>query len=214
MENPNRFEETEKKENPFVRGLKFFGKYLKSVGSDFVASFKYNNMKLASLLIAVPGVFLGFFLGFHSEVVTNLAFENGSDKGYYKISFNYAGIVLFILMLLGILNLFVAAQVSGKKNLGSVVTATVLTAGITICSAAYIYLIITYFQGYNDFAKALEKYGNREEAAKYGIAVDKPSFDSNYIMSVASIAISVVCPIAGCVLGFINYDRTYEKADR
>ena len=58
----NRYEEVEKKENPFLKVLKIFGQYLKNLGYDFVISFKYNNMKLASILVAIPGVLLGFFL--------------------------------------------------------------------------------------------------------------------------------------------------------
>ena len=60
MEN-NRYEEVEKKENVFAKAFKAFGKYLARVWKDFIASFRYNNMKLAGWLIAVPGIFIGFF---------------------------------------------------------------------------------------------------------------------------------------------------------
>ena len=126
MEN-NRYEEVEKKQNVFALAFKNFGKYIARVWKDFIASFRYNNMKLAGWLIALPGIFIGFFLQWHAPVVKNLAFtysvydevlDATVDKSY--IPFDYTGIALFILMLAGILNIFGAASVIGKKNLGSV----------------------------------------------------------------------------------------------
>ena len=79
--------------------LKMFGTYLKNVLFDFITSFKYNNMKLAGLLVCVPGVFLGFFLSFHAPVVKSIAF-NMTETTYYKgISFDPTGILLFLLIL-------------------------------------------------------------------------------------------------------------------
>ena len=73
MEN-NRYEEVEKKQNVFARGFKAFGKYISRVWKDFIASFRYNNMKLAGWLIAVPGIFIGFFLKWHAPVVKELSY--------------------------------------------------------------------------------------------------------------------------------------------
>ena len=39
-------------------------------------------------------------------------------------------------------------------------------------------------------------------------------FTNNYLVSVISILVCDVLSVAGVVLGFINYDRTYEKVDR
>ena len=93
MDNNNRYEEVPQKENVFAKAFKTFGKYLKGVAVDFVNSFKYNNMKAAAIFIALPGIFLGFFLsshiptamhvydsftkngGAHEEYVVNLAEE-------------------------------------------------------------------------------------------------------------------------------------------
>ena len=67
-------EETSLKENEnkFLKVLKMIGHYLKDVFLNFKESFKYNNMKLPALLIAIPGLLLGFFLNFHYNVVVQL----------------------------------------------------------------------------------------------------------------------------------------------
>ncbi len=206
MEN-NRYEEVEKKENKFVGGLKYFGKYLARVWKDFIASFRYNNMKLAGWLIAVPGIFIGFFLQWHAPVVKQLAFnysvyegEEVVEKSY--LFFDYTGIALFILMLAGILNIFGAASVMGKKNLGSVVRATIFTGIIVIAGIMYLYAIFYYQDLVNQ--------------GKINTGIDNFSIWSefNFLMAIISIIVSMVASIAGCVLGFIRYDRTYEKVDR
>ena len=230
----NRYEKVEKKENPFLKVLKIFGQYLKNLGYDFVISFKYNNMKLASILVAIPGVLLGFFLKWHAPVIRDIVFKQGALNGidqFYKISFDYSGMVLFILMLFGILNVFTAFSMSKKKNLGSVVLSTICTSVIVICGILYIYAIIVFFEGYNLNQTAIaEKYQElissgmtpdaatkaANEACQFiGISKNEPiAFNSNYIVSISSIIISMISSVVGCILGFINYDRTYEKADR
>ncbi len=76
MENKDlsRYEEVQTKQNPFAKALKMFGNYLKFVVRDFIASFKYNNMKLAGWLIAIPGIFIGFFLEYHYYAVAKMSF--------------------------------------------------------------------------------------------------------------------------------------------
>ncbi len=208
MEN-NRYEEVEKKQNVFALAFKNFGKYIARVWKDFIASFRYNNMKLAGWLIALPGIFIGFFLQWHAPVVKNLAFtysvydevlDTTVDKSY--IPFDYTGIALFILMLAGILNIFGAASVIGKKNLGSVVRATIFSAIIVIAGIAYLYAIFFY--------------QSLVDQHKINTGVENFSIWSNtdYLMSIISIILSMASAIAGCILGFIKYDRTYEKVDR
>ena len=244
----NRYEEVEKKENIFVRLLKMFCQYLKNLGYDFVVSFKYNNMKLPAILVAIPGVLLGFFLLWHAPVVTQINFEQATIDGvthfYKNISFNYSGMILFILMLFGILNIFTAVSMSGKKNLGSVVLSTICTSVIVICGILYLYAVFTFFEGYNIYQDAYAKEyasayaelianidpSNAEALAKAAIDADiaakaacnltgistseTVSFDTNFIVSVTSIIVSMVSAVTGCILGFIFYDRTYEKVDR
>lgn len=225
MDNQNRFEEVPQKENVFAKIFKTFGKYLKGLGFDFVNSFKYNNMKLPALLIAVPGVFLGFFLGYHSKVIGDVAFSisGTADTKFaggacsYKIGFDYTGIVLFILMLLGILNIFGAVTMSGKKNLGSVLLCTLSTLAIVVCGSLYLFALFTYREG---SITKLKVNGDSvyDETLKlyrtYITSTKKFKMNNDWIISIFSVILSMVCSVVGCVLGFIFYDRTYEKVDR
>jgi len=203
MDNQNRYEEVPQKENVFAKIFKTLGAYFANVFKDFITSFKYNNMKLAGILVAVPGVFLGFFLHWHAIVVNQVAYRTGEvvngKEVLYGMPFDFTGLVLFILMLFGILNIFSSVTMSNKKNLGSVVTCTITSSVIVIAGALYLYALFTFIAGYNN-----------------GSIPMKTEFhmDGNWIISIISIIISMVASIAGVVLGFINYDRTYEKVDR
>lgn len=224
MEN-NRFEEVEKKENGLVKILKIIGKYLKNLNYDFIASFKYNNMKLASILIAFPGIFFGFFLGIHSSVINSVTYVstnvNGVDVYYHGMSFDFTGICIFILMLFSILNIFSATNVSKKKNLGSVVTSTITTTILTIAGCVYLYGISTWITGHMEFLnKVNELVANGmslsdAQSAANGIGLSG-EFEVTFeiVMVYISVILSIVAAISGCILGFINYDRTYEKVDR
>ncbi len=193
--------QTKQKKNPII----YFLTYLKNLCYDFRTSFKYNNMKLAALLVAVPGIFLGFFLGFHAEVVNQLSFigadfdevtETIINKNF--LGFDYSGLVLFLLVLFGILNIFTAASMSSKKNLGSVVAATITTSLIVICAALYLFAIFYYISLLNN-----------------GKVVTTINFYTiNLYMSIISVILSVLTSVAGVIIGFVRYDRTYEKVVR
>lgn len=210
MENKdlNRYEEQPAKENMFVKVLKMFLQYLKNLGYDFITSFKYNNMKLASILVAVPGVIFGFFLNAHSAVLAKLQFSReeiviteeffGTVEVFAPgMPFNFSGILIFIMMLCGILNLFNSVTLSGKKNLGTVVMCTIWTAVFIIAGALYFYSIF-YYKSLCD-----TKWVPKDFA-----------FTGDMIFSLITVILSAIAAVAGCVLGFIRYDRTYEKVDR
>lgn len=190
----------------FKKVLLMFWQYIKNICYDFVTSFKYNNMKLPGLLIAVPGVFIGFFLNFHAPVVKQMSFiysefnpETWETINGNYLGFDYTGIVLFVLMLFGILNIFTAASVMGKKNLGSVVMALLSSVVIVICGILYIFAIFFY----------------RSLVIEGKIVIDGGwSWNINYIMAIFSVALSMISSIVGIILAFIYYDRTYEKVNR
>lgn len=204
MDNQNRYEDVPEKENAFVKFFKTLGSYFKSIFLDFIQGFKYNMMRIPAILLAVPGVFLGFFLTFHSEVVQNLyfevpIFENQTlvrTEYYAGISFDFSGILLFVLMLCGILNIFLCLGVSGKKNLGSVVKCTIVSAILVIAGGLYLFLVFTCIAG-------------KDEIFKGDLAIDY-----NWYISIASVIVAMLTSIIGCILGFLWYDRTYEKIDR
>lgn len=174
---------------------------------DMRASFIYNKMKLSALLIGVPGVLLGFFITFHYNVISKLTFLPSPDTPHTGLTIyntttsgnDYSAICFFVLMLLGILNLFTAVACSGKKNLGSVVTATVSTGFMLILTIVYYMYILTSISYIN------------QGVVRSNNPISMGSLD--FIMVTISCVGSVVCSAIGCVFGFINYDRTYKKSD-
>lgn len=318
----NRYEETPKKDNPILKVLKMFVQYLKNLAYDFVQGFKYNNMKLPGILVAIPGLLIGFFIGFHAPVVNELGYEYFTDDkigtfeivkdttsaaahtfnfeysiedktievsmkktaelsnvtdGAYKvyagkytissisgdyaeddfetfyidffssatanfvyklkdksadttvvlttaiadveantstvdfsvrvsksiIPFDYSAICFFLLMLFGILNVFTAFSMMNKKNLGSVIAATITTAGIVICGVLYISAIFIYFNSLSINGGPIVRQDTNPWV-----------WDLNKIMALISISVSMLTSVAGIVMGYIFFDRTYEKVDR
>jgi hypothetical protein len=212
--------------------------YLKGILWDFVQSFKYNNMKLAGLLIIIPGAIFGFFLYYHALVVRQVVFISTLGSNYYGTP-DISGLLLFIMMLFGILNIFTGFGLMSKKNLGSLIVVVFTSVIMVVSGIIYIILVKNYFQGVNSYFDALgknvadimEKTGLSEEEATrmarqlaqdgtsqyfiYGIPVSsRTSFSQEFVVSVGSVILCMVCAVAGVVLGFINYDRTWEKADR
>lgn len=222
MDDQERYEDVPRERNRFVSIFVIFGLYVRNIFFDFINSFKYNPMKLPSLLVAAPGIFLGFFLGFHSKVIGPITYDmawytSNGERGAcsYKIGFDYGGIVLFIMMLLGILNIFGAASMSGKRNLGSVVLCTISTIAIVVLSCLYIYSILIYKEGASTAVRvAGEKVKSGDIDLCYIPGTKKFSTNSNWTWSMISVVVSCVTSVTGCVLGFIFYDRTYEKVDR
>ncbi len=181
-----------------------FGRYIKFIFFDFFTSFKYNKMKLPGFLVAIPGIFLGFFLTFHIPVVNNFSFKADSYVNGSLVTTEYfpdiSALVLFVLVLFGILNLFTAFNMMSKKNLGSVITATITTVIIVAAGAIYLVMLFLYVS-----------------LCQQGIVVlpDGATFtwSTNYLMSMLSVIISMVCSVAGVILGFIFYDRNYKKVN-
>lgn len=181
-----------------------FGRYVKFIFFDFFTSFKYNKMKLPGFLVAVPGIFLGFFLTFHIPVVNQFAFSQKTNIDGVITTVEYfpdfSALVLFVLVLFGILNLFTAFNMMSKKNLGSVVTATITTVVILVAGVIYLYMLFLYVS-----------------LCQQGIVVLPNgatfTWSTNYLMSLVSVVISMICSVVGVVLGFIFYDRNYKKVN-
>lgn len=191
-------EVSSKEDNKFVKALKALLHYFKFIFYDFFTSFKYNKMKLPGFLIAIPGVFLGFFLTFHNPVVRQLSFEYLEGTKKVKLfAYDFSAIVLFILVLFGILNLFTAVTCMSKKSLGSVITATITSA--VIVAAGTIYLVL------------LMIYNNLLSTEKIKAAQMPENWNFIFWMSFITVLISIIASIAGCILGFIFYDRNYKK---
>lgn len=243
MDDQNRYEEIEKKESVGSRILKYF----KGLGYDFIASFKYNDLKLASWLIIIPGAIFGFFLRWHSAVCSSVTFatvvpdpKNGLETLKYKDMIEAEGVYLFVSMLCAIMLIFLGFNLSSKKNLGSVISCTIATLLMAVFGGLYFYWVIVYIGGvdaYMDKFEAATKYLRDNGVAEADIdaqaqlllstkgsdfyigtngifAKSRVEIDSNFILSLGSIILCVVSSAVGCVLGFIKYDRTYQKVDR
>lgn len=233
----NRYEEVPQKQGVFKRAIKAFGRWIKYIVIDFINSFKYNNMKLPGLLVLIPGAIFGFFLHFHALTIRdlNLSVTGG---GTYNNMFDYSGLVLFGLMLVCILNIFAGFSLMNKKNKGSVIIVMITTIVIIALGVAYIYLLIIYHNSGNKYYDAMDEFianhsdlitgateNERLNSVRaylsdksgdyyvYAItAAERPVMDGNWFLSVGSIIFCMVSSVTGVVIGFIKYDRTYEKS--
>ncbi|MDE7263518.1 MAG: hypothetical protein K2N64_02510 [Anaeroplasmataceae bacterium] len=169
-----------------------FGSYLYGIWYNFIDSFRYNPCKLAGILVALPGLFIGFFLGFHSNVtflVNNQIHEA-----------DFSGLLMFILVLMGCINIFNGVTLSSKRNLGSVVISTVCSAIIIVCGILWIQKI--FYSSY--LCTIPQEQGGHFLEGGY-------VFNTATIMSIVSVILSMICSLAGCILGFIKYNRNYKK---
>lgn len=116
------------------------------------------------------------------------------------IPFDFSGIAIFALTLFGFLSVFISLELSKKKNLGSVIKAILITVVIVGVGAAYVAAIVST--------------GNAIDAGKLQIVGVTTMYDTNCIISISTVIASAVFSLAGVILAFINYDRTYEKVDR
>ena len=96
---------------------------------NFKDSFKYNPCKFAGILIALPGFFMGFFLGIHSKILF--------------INNDFAGLYMFIMVLFGCINVFNGVAVMGKRNLASIMISSLCSIVITIVGILWIVAIFT-----------------------------------------------------------------------
>lgn len=160
-----------KKQNAFV-------KLLDDWWYNFKDSFKYNPCKLAGILVALPGLFMGFFLGVHSQILF-------LDNDYY-------GLYMFLMVLLGCINVFNGVTLMSKKNLGTVITSALCSAVIAVVGILW---IVAIFQSYNA-----------------DVVLSKPyTLNIEHYVSISCVVLSIVCSIAGCILGFIKRDKNYKK---
>lgn len=114
--------------NPVLRFFTRIVFYFLVVFYDLAMSIKRSPMLGAALLIASPGIFIGFFLDVQIVACDYLMTEGTT----------HAQLMIFILILLSTINIFNAVSVNKKKNLGTVIITTLTTLCITIAGAVYI----------------------------------------------------------------------------
>ena len=92
----------------------------------------------------------------------------------------------------------------------SVVSATIITLVMIGLTAAYVYAVM-YFKQYHDTGITVEGKLYQLDIAGGGY---EANFLANYMSSIVVLIIADVLSAVACVLGFIHYDRAYEKGDR
>ena len=163
-----------------------FKKYILNVWLSFLDTFKYNPCKLAGILVALPGLFIGFFLEFHSKV--RFVVQDGTP--------DLSGFYMFVMVLLGCINIFNGVGLSSKRNLGSVIISAICSLVITVFGILWIYSIINSF--------VLVKTGK--------VDLKNPlELDINVIMSIICVVLAIGCSIAGCILGYFRRNKEYKK---
>ncbi|MDE5566655.1 MAG: hypothetical protein K2H02_05075 [Anaeroplasmataceae bacterium] len=177
-------------DNAFIKVLKALGKYLYGIGYNIVDAFRYNNCLLPGLLILLPGLFIGFFLGVHSSVL----FLTKPDES------DFSGLLMFVLVLFGCINIFSGVTFISKKNLGTAITSTICSSVITVCGGFWIQKIF-YSQWLldNNIIKLSEDQGPVKAMDKYAV------------ISIIAVVLAVVCSLAGCIMAYFTRNKNYKK---
>jgi branched-subunit amino acid transport protein len=168
-------------------------------GSDFVPDDAIETLKMVVNANGTAEYVL------NGKTTSTRLFNNGDTytsrdtKKVTVLPFDFSGPVLFVMTLVGFLSVFVALDLSKKKNLGSVIKAALCTFAVLLSGALYIYSIMA-----------------TEDALHNGFEIESYStmFDTNCLISIVVVCIAMASSLAGLILSFINYDRTYEKVDR
>lgn len=167
--------------------------YFKGICYNIKDAFKYNRCLLPGLLILLPGLFIGFFLGIHSNV-----------QFYYKTGeLDFSGLLMFILVLFGCINIFNGVTFITKKNLGTIVISSVCSAVITVSGVFWIQKI--FYSKWLIDSGVLTPAGT-EEGVK---AVYQMT--STVWLSIIAVILSIVCSLAGCILGYFMRNKNYKK---
>lgn len=98
---------------------------------DIKTSFKYNKSLLPGILLFLPAIFIGLFLGSHATAVLRI------NSNVTDFSVNI-GAYLFGLVLLGCINIFNAFAVISKKNLFSSICSAVCTVLLLLFGGLYL----------------------------------------------------------------------------
>lgn len=169
-----------KQTNGFVRAMLTFIFYIANIFVDFFKGIKRNPSKLAGILIAAPGVFIGFLLGFHIEAV------------YYLPDIKWIPVLLFVMVLVGAINIFNAFSVMKKRSIGAFIVS--LITSLIVGAAGVMYIL--EFMGILNGSNFKENYDG---------------IDSNMLISIISVVVSIILSLVGCVLAFIFRDKEYQR---
>ncbi|MGM9971717.1 MAG: hypothetical protein ACI35W_04850 [Anaeroplasmataceae bacterium] len=117
-------------QNKFLKGFYIFIFYIANIFVDFARGCKRNPSKIAGILIAAPGVFIGFLLGIQIDAL------------YYLSGLKWAPLALFVLVMFGAVNIFNASSVISKRSLGAFIASVLVTLLIDVFGIIYIVEVI------------------------------------------------------------------------
>ena len=121
---------------------------------------------------------MGFFLGVHSKIL----FLNN----------DFAGLYMFIMVLMGCINVFNGVAVMGKRNLSSILISFICSLVITVVGILWIVAIFTSW--------------------KADVILETPyTLNSEHFISMGCVVISILCSLVGCIWAFIKRDKNYKK---
>lgn len=158
------------------RFFKALGRGLHQIGFDFVDSFRARPWKICTILFMIPAIFIGLFLGTHYDAIIGLTEEYGQS-----------GFILFLIIMLGCINIFNALGFNSKRNMFMAIFSTVITIIAILCAAWYTLLLIQ--------AKAEINY----------------AFTSSTYLSLIIVWVSEICALAGSILSYFFIDKDREK---
>ncbi len=164
--------------NGFISVIKGIGKGLYQIGFDFIDSFKVKPWKICTILFMIPAIFIGLFLGTHYDAIIGLN-DNYAESGF----------ILFLIIMLGCINIFNALGFSSKRNTFMAVFSTIIALCSIACAAWYTLVLI-----------------NAKNSGTY-------SFLSATYLSLIIIWVSEVCGLAGSIVSYfyIDHERVREE---
>ncbi len=113
----------------FVKGMYVFVTFIAVWFLDFIDTFKRNPSKLGAYLIALPGIFIGFFMNLEIDTV-------------YPLDVKIAPVCMFILVICGCINIFEASGIIKYRNLKTIIISGILSIVIFAAGLAYIIEVI------------------------------------------------------------------------
>ena len=112
--------------------------------------------------------------------------------------YNFSGLFMFVLVLMGCVNIFNGVTLMSKRNLGTVVTSLICSLVIAVVGILWIQRIF--------YSQYLVNSGivNPSSGEGYTLGVTE-------LASIGSVALSILCSIGGSILGYFKRNKDYKK---
>ncbi len=159
-----------------------FQKFWGNLKYDLKGFFVLAPWHISMILLMVPGLCIGLFMGSHITAIQVL------PTGY-----DYTAFYLFALILIGCISIFNGVSFSSKRS-------TFHATFSIIISAILILFAILYIKDYMSYL-FVRNYINTIQQSKL----------TSIIVSIVCVGISTVSNLAGSIMNFFFIDKTLEK---